>query len=47
MDRAAPALGHQIHLPPSYLLAFGVITALYLIASEVTKKFIYRRAQFY
>ncbi len=34
-------------LPLSYLLAFGVITALYLIASEVTKKFIYRRAQFY
>jgi Mg2+-importing ATPase len=34
-------------LPPLYLLAFGVITALYLVASEVTKKFIYRRAQFY
>jgi Mg2+-importing ATPase len=34
-------------LPLSYLLTFGVITTLYLVASEITKKFIYRRAQFY
>jgi P-type Mg2+ transporter len=30
-------------LPLSYLLSFGVITALYLLVSELTKKFIYRR----
>ena len=29
-------------LPPSFLLVFGVITTLYLLASEVTKKFMYR-----
>lgn len=33
-------------LPLSFLLTFGVITLLYLFASEVTKKFVYRRAQF-
>ncbi|MFN0119868.1 MAG: magnesium-translocating P-type ATPase [Blastocatellia bacterium] len=33
-------------LPPVYLLVFGVITALYLLASEMAKKFIWRRAAF-
>ena len=33
-------------LPPVFLLTFGGITALYLLASELTKKLIYRRAKF-
>lgn len=34
-----------VPLPPQFLLSLGVITLLYLLASEATKKFIYSRAQ--
>jgi Mg2+-importing ATPase len=33
-----------VPLPPSYLLTFALITGLYLLASEVTKKYVYQRA---
>jgi len=33
-------------LPPIYLAAFGAITVLYLAASELMKKIVYRKAKF-
>ncbi len=33
-----------VPLPPSYLLTFAIITGLYLLASEATKKYVYQRA---
>lgn len=33
-------------LPVTFLVAFAIITTLYLFASEMTKKFFYRRHRF-
>jgi hypothetical protein len=33
-------------LPSTFLLAFAVITALYMVASEIVKKLFYRRYRF-